>query len=68
MNKMVKHFLWTFPILLLCLFVSSCKTNKESEPEGKYKVDAEVVVVRKDGTVVSTTKLRGNTSQLRATG
>lgn len=67
MNKMVKHFLWTLPALLLCLLVSSCKTNEEREPEDKYKVDAEIVVVRKDGTIVSTTKLRGNTPQLRAT-
>lgn len=58
---MVKHFLWTLPALLLCLLVSSCKTNEEREPEDKYKVDAEIVVVRKDGTIVSTTKLRGNT-------
>lgn len=68
MNRMMKRVMWTLSALLLCLCATSCKTKvcEECEPDGKYKVDAEILVVRKDGTIVSTTKLRGDTSSIRA--
>lgn len=61
----------TLTLLALLLCCTSCNKkellNKEHPSNGDYLVDAEIVLVNKDGEVLSKTLLRSDASSLRAT-